>query len=99
MREEGHPDKTEGWPELRTVTDLRDILTTVAFTGSAHHAAVNFGAHLVTHQCSCYVVETLGSHLMFLSDVASSLLSYLSSGLYHECVGASKSRNQLHVCY
>ncbi len=44
MREKGHPDKKEGWPELRTVTDLRDILTTVAFTGSAHHAAVNFGA-------------------------------------------------------
>ncbi len=48
VREKGHPDKKEGWPELRTVTDLRDILTTVAFTGSAHHAAVNFGARSVT---------------------------------------------------
>ncbi|EIE18646.1 Lipoxigenase [Coccomyxa subellipsoidea C-169] len=45
IQAEGHPDKTEGWPALDTVTDLRDILTTIAFTGSAHHAAVNFGQY------------------------------------------------------
>ncbi|BDA49833.1 Lipoxygenase 2.3, chloroplastic [Coccomyxa sp. Obi] len=45
VREKGHPDKKEGWPALSTVTDLRDILTTIAFTGSAHHAAVNFGQY------------------------------------------------------
>ena len=44
VQSEGHPDKVEGWPKLETVTDLRDILVTIAFTGSAHHAAVNFGA-------------------------------------------------------
>ncbi|CAL8464299.1 g3834 [Coccomyxa elongata] len=45
VREKGHPDKKEGWPVLKSVTDLRDILTTIAFTGSAHHAAVNFGQY------------------------------------------------------
>lgn len=43
IREEGHPDKQEGWPELHTVADLTEILTTIAYNGSAHHAAVNFG--------------------------------------------------------
>jgi len=43
LKERGHPDKKDGWPPLETVENLRDILTTVAFTGSAHHAAVNFG--------------------------------------------------------
>ncbi len=44
IQKEGHPDKKEGWPELNTVADLTDILTTIAYNGSAHHAAVNFGA-------------------------------------------------------
>ncbi len=32
-----------GWPELNTVDDLALIAATIAWTASAHHAAVNFG--------------------------------------------------------
>jgi hypothetical protein len=61
VREEGHPDKKEGWPELTDIASLCEILTTIAWTGSAHHAAVNFGAlclpspspFLMPDRCSC----------------------------------------------
>ena len=43
-RLKGHADAdASGWPPLVTVSDLTHILTTIAWTTSAHHAAVNFG--------------------------------------------------------
>lgn len=43
-RLKGHADAdASGWPPLATVADLAHILTTIAWTTSAHHAAVNFG--------------------------------------------------------
>ena len=42
-RAKGHPDAKEGWPELSSVEDLSYILSAIAWTASAHHAAVNFG--------------------------------------------------------
>jgi len=43
----GHPEKKDEpwWPPLRTTTDLIDILTTMIWVGSGHHAAVNFGQY------------------------------------------------------
>ena len=43
LQSHGHPDKKEGWPKLADINSLRDILTTIAFNGSVHHSAVNFG--------------------------------------------------------
>jgi lipoxygenase len=45
IKEKGHPDKEEGWPELKDISSLVSILTTIAWTASAHHAAVNFGQY------------------------------------------------------
>lgn len=45
VRENGHPDKKDGWFELTNIDTLTLALTTVAWTASAHHAAVNFGAN------------------------------------------------------
>ncbi|KAK9829773.1 hypothetical protein WJX72_007819 [[Myrmecia] bisecta] len=45
IRDKGHPDVKRGWPQMRTVADLTRILTTIAWTASAHHAAVNFGQY------------------------------------------------------
>ena len=45
LRENGHPDKTEGWFELTDIASLTEALTIIAWTASAHHAAVNFGVH------------------------------------------------------
>eukprot|EP00245_Coleochaete_scutata_P012564 TRINITY_DN4898_c0_g1_i1.p1 TRINITY_DN4898_c0_g1~~TRINITY_DN4898_c0_g1_i1.p1 ORF type:complete len:946 (-),score=203.41 TRINITY_DN4898_c0_g1_i1:850-3687(-) len=42
---EGHPDVTHGWPELKTVEDLTNILVTIIWLASGHHAAVNFGQY------------------------------------------------------
>lgn len=44
IRTVGHGDKSEEpwWPNLKTPKDLIDIITTIAWTASAHHAAVNF---------------------------------------------------------
>ncbi|KAG6437948.1 hypothetical protein SASPL_102879 [Salvia splendens] len=41
----GHGDKKDEpwWPELKTPDDLIGILTTIIWTASGHHAAVNFG--------------------------------------------------------
>lgn len=41
----GHADKKDEpwWPELKTKEDLVEIVTTIAWTASGHHAAVNFG--------------------------------------------------------
>jgi hypothetical protein len=41
----GHPDKHEGWPELKGTSSLTDILSTIVWLASAHHAAVNFGQY------------------------------------------------------
>ncbi|KAK7341600.1 hypothetical protein VNO80_24536 [Phaseolus coccineus] len=41
----GHADKKDEpwWPVLKTKEDLVEIVTTIAWTASGHHAAVNFG--------------------------------------------------------
>ena len=45
IQEKGHPDKKEGWPALNGISDLVDILTTIMWIASGHHAAVNFGQY------------------------------------------------------
>ncbi|KAK7401149.1 hypothetical protein VNO78_12468 [Psophocarpus tetragonolobus] len=47
IRTVGHGDKSEEpwWPNLKTPKDLIDIITTIAWIASAHHAAVNFGQY------------------------------------------------------
>ncbi|KAF4359256.1 hypothetical protein F8388_005365 [Cannabis sativa] len=47
IRTVGHADKKDapGWPDLKTKQDLIDIVTNMAWTASAHHAAVNFGQY------------------------------------------------------
>ena len=43
----GHGDKKDapGWPDLKTPKDLIEIVTTIAWVASGHHAAVNFGQY------------------------------------------------------
>lgn len=56
IQEKGHPDKKTGWPALQTVGDLTDIITTMAWIASGHHAAVNFGQYSyrwAPHACTC----------------------------------------------
>lgn len=45
IRTVGHGDKKDEpwWPELKTPDDLIQILTTIIWTASGHHSAVNFG--------------------------------------------------------
>ncbi|TKY50042.1 Linoleate 13S-lipoxygenase 2-1 [Spatholobus suberectus] len=47
IRTVGHGDKSEEpwWPNLKTPKDLIDIITTIAWVASAHHAAVNFAQY------------------------------------------------------
>ncbi|KAK4780079.1 hypothetical protein SAY87_016185 [Trapa incisa] len=47
IRNVGHGDKkyADGWPELKTAGDLIEIITTIAWVSSAHHAAVNFAQY------------------------------------------------------
>ncbi|KAG9450644.1 hypothetical protein H6P81_010609 [Aristolochia fimbriata] len=45
VKSKGHPDKKEGWPALGTTSDLVQILTTIIWVSSGHHAAVNFGQY------------------------------------------------------
>eukprot|EP00884_Botryococcus_braunii_P002234 jgi/Botrbrau1/12010/Bobra.247_2s0015.1 len=45
VRFRGHPDKKEGWPEMKDVSSLKDILTTIMWIASAEHAALNFGQY------------------------------------------------------
>ncbi|XP_057432688.1 linoleate 13S-lipoxygenase 2-1, chloroplastic-like [Lotus japonicus] len=47
IRTVGHGDKYEEpwWPNLKTPKDLIDIVTTVAWVASAHHAATNFAQY------------------------------------------------------
>ncbi|CAL1409500.1 unnamed protein product [Linum trigynum] len=47
IRTVGHADKKDEpwWPSLRTPSDLIEIVTTMAWTASAQHAAVNFGQY------------------------------------------------------
>jgi lipoxygenase len=44
-RPQGHADKKEGWPALSTVGDLTQILCTMIWIVSGHHAAVNFSQY------------------------------------------------------
>ncbi|RAL45847.1 hypothetical protein DM860_006001 [Cuscuta australis] len=48
IRTVGHADKKDaaGWPELKTPNDLIEILTTMIWVCSGHHAAVNFGQYV-----------------------------------------------------
>ncbi|XP_062172811.1 linoleate 13S-lipoxygenase 2-1, chloroplastic-like [Alnus glutinosa] len=47
IRTVGHADKKDEpwWPVLKTPQDLIDIITTIAWVTSGHHAAVNFGQY------------------------------------------------------
>ncbi|XP_065866003.1 linoleate 13S-lipoxygenase 2-1, chloroplastic-like [Euphorbia lathyris] len=47
VRTVGHGDKKDKpwWPELKTTDDLINIITTIVWVTSGHHAAVNFGQY------------------------------------------------------
>lgn len=47
IRTVGHGDKKdkEGWPKLENQDDLTEILVTIIWVASGHHAAVNFGQY------------------------------------------------------
>ncbi|KAJ8759604.1 hypothetical protein K2173_008784 [Erythroxylum novogranatense] len=47
IRNVGHGDKKDEswWPELKTPKDLVEIVTTMVWVASGHHAAVNFGQY------------------------------------------------------
>nr|KYP76388.1 hypothetical protein KK1_020629 [Cajanus cajan] len=47
IRKVGHGDKSEEpwWPNLNTSKDLIDIISTIAWVASGHHAAVNFSQY------------------------------------------------------
>ncbi|KAK8543355.1 hypothetical protein V6N13_136128 [Hibiscus sabdariffa] len=47
VRTVGHVDKKDepGWPDLRTPQDLIQILTTIVWVCTGHHASVNFGQY------------------------------------------------------
>ncbi|KAH7440315.1 hypothetical protein KP509_04G101300 [Ceratopteris richardii] len=45
IKEVGHGDKKEGWPDLNGTNELVEVLTTLIWIASAHHAAVNFGQY------------------------------------------------------
>ncbi|CAN0890874.1 Linoleate 13S-lipoxygenase 2-1, chloroplastic [Linum grandiflorum] len=47
IRTVGHQDKKDEpwWPQLKTCEDLVEILTTIMWVASGHHAAVNFGQY------------------------------------------------------
>ncbi|VVB00854.1 unnamed protein product [Arabis nemorensis] len=47
VRNIGHGDKKDEpwWPVLKTQDDLIDVVTTIAWVASGHHAAVNFGQY------------------------------------------------------
>ncbi|CAN1336779.1 Linoleate 13S-lipoxygenase 2-1, chloroplastic [Linum perenne] len=47
VRTVGHQDKKDEpwWPQLKTCEDLIEILTTIMWVASGHHAAVNFGQY------------------------------------------------------
>jgi len=45
IKTKGHADVKEGWPELKNIDDLTEILTTMIWIVSAHHAAINFSQY------------------------------------------------------
>ncbi|KAL5766720.1 hypothetical protein ACOSP7_017337 [Xanthoceras sorbifolium] len=47
IRNVGHGDKKDEpwWPDLKTPEDLIEIITTIVWIASGHHAAVNFGQY------------------------------------------------------
>ena len=58
VQDKGHPDKASGWIELTDIASLTDILTTIAFNGSVHHTAVNFG------ECTLFTAVMQGVRLV-----------------------------------
>lgn len=46
VRTKGHADITEGWIMADSKDNLVQIITTIAWVASCHHAAVNFGQYL-----------------------------------------------------
>ena len=46
VRTRGHADTTEGWIMTDSKDNLVQIITTIAWVASCHHAAVNFGQYL-----------------------------------------------------
>lgn len=45
ITEVGHGDTKVGWVEMKEVGELEEVLTTLIWLASAHHAAVNFGQY------------------------------------------------------
>ncbi|KAH7439860.1 hypothetical protein KP509_04G079400 [Ceratopteris richardii] len=45
VKEVGHADIKEGWIDMKDVDALVNVLTTLIWLASAHHAAVNFGQY------------------------------------------------------
>ncbi|CAN0889121.1 Linoleate 13S-lipoxygenase 2-1, chloroplastic [Linum grandiflorum] len=47
VRNQGHADKKDEpwWPNLNTPEDLVEVVTTIIWVASGHHAAVNFGQY------------------------------------------------------
>eukprot|EP00884_Botryococcus_braunii_P020124 jgi/Botrbrau1/6796/Bobra.0057s0028.1 len=45
VKSKGHPDVKTGWIDPKDIASLARILTIIAWTASAHHAAVNFGQY------------------------------------------------------
>ncbi|KAI5071291.1 hypothetical protein GOP47_0013542 [Adiantum capillus-veneris] len=45
VTEVGHGDTKEGWVDMKDVSELEEVLTTLIWLASAHHAAVNFGQY------------------------------------------------------
>ncbi|KAH7439969.1 hypothetical protein KP509_04G085000 [Ceratopteris richardii] len=45
VKEVGHADQKEGWLDLKGTSELVEVLTTLIWIASAHHAAVNFGQY------------------------------------------------------
>lgn len=45
VQKEGHPDINDGWPKIVDIASLRDVLASIMWTASCHHAAVNFGQY------------------------------------------------------
>nr|ASV46331.1 lipoxygenase [Lilium regale] len=91
VRTKGHGDKKDEpwWPKLNTQTDLIEILTTIIWVVSGHHAAVNFGQYhyagyfpnrpTVARSNMPVEDESNGAYERFLVKPESALLSCLPS--------------------
>ncbi|KAH7439974.1 hypothetical protein KP509_04G085300 [Ceratopteris richardii] len=45
IKEVGHGDKKDGWLQLKGTKEAVEVMTTLIWVASAHHAAVNFGQY------------------------------------------------------